>query len=88
MLVKDDGIQWGKSSHSRSMKVAVKKAKLPRECCFYSLRHFHISKALLSGMPMQAIAENVGTSIKMIEQHYGKFTRADRRQMMNEVELG
>ncbi len=88
LLVKDDGTQWGKSHHLRSMRDAIKKAKLPRECVFYSLRHYHISKALLSSMPMQVVAENTGTSVRMIEKHYGKFTRKDRRQMMNEVVLG
>ena len=88
LLVKDDGNSWGKSHHLRAMRDAVKKAKLPRECVFYSLRHYHISKALLSGMPMQVVAENTGTSVRMIEKHYGKFTRTDRRQMMNEVVLG
>jgi len=88
LLVKDDGTQWGKSHHLRSMRDAIKKAKLPGECVFYSLRHYHISKALLSSMPMQVVAENTGTSVRMIEKHYGKFTRADRRQMMNEVVLG
>jgi len=88
LLVKDDGTQWRKSHHLRSMRETVKKAKLSRECVFYSLRHYHISKALLSGMPMQVVAENAGTSVRMIEKHYGKFTRTDRRQMMNEVVLG
>lgn len=87
LLVKDNGAQWGKSHHLRSMRDAIKKAKLPRECVFYSLRHYHISKALLSSMPMQVVAENTGTSVRMIEKHYGKFTRTDRRQMMNEVVL-
>lgn len=88
LLVKDDGNPWGKSHHLRLMRDTVKKAELPKECVFYSLRHYHISKALLSGMPMQVVAENTGTSVRMIEKHYGKFTRKDRRDMMNEVVLG
>jgi len=88
LLVKDDGTSWRKSHHLRSMREAVKKAKLPKDCVFYSLRHYHISKALLSGMPMQVVGENTGTSVRMIEKHYGKFTKANRRQMMNEVVLG
>ncbi|TDJ18226.1 MAG: hypothetical protein E2O62_04190 [Gammaproteobacteria bacterium] len=88
LLAKDDGNPWGKSHHLRSMREAVEKAKLPGECVFYSLRHYHVSKALLSGMPMQVVAENAGTSVRMIEKHYGKFTKTDRRQMMNEVVLG
>jgi len=88
LLVKDDGGPWGKSHHLRTMRDVVKLAKLPKECVYYSLRHYHISKALLSGMPMQVVAENGGTSVRMIEKHYGKFTGKDRRKMMNEVVLG
>ena len=87
LLVKDDGLQWKKSHHLRIMRETVKLAKLPKETVFYSLRHYHISKALLSGMPMQVVAENCGTSVRMIEKHYGKFTQKDRRAMMNEVVL-
>jgi integrase len=71
LLVKDDGNPWGKSHHLRLMRETVKKAKIPQECVFYSLRHYHISKALLSGMPMQVVAENTGTSVRMIEKYYG-----------------
>lgn len=88
LLVKDDGTPWGRAHQQRPMGEAVKQAKLPKDTVFYSLRHYHISKALLSGMPMQVVAENTGTSVKMIETNYGKFTRKDRRDMMNEVVLG
>jgi len=88
ILVKDNGLPWGRAHQQRPMREAIKKAKLPRDTVFYSLRHYHISKALLSGMPMQVVAENTGTSVRMIETHYGKFTQKDRRAMMNEVVLG
>lgn len=87
LLVKDDGTPWGKSHQHRPMKSVVQKAKLPANTVFYSLRHFHISKALLSGMPMQVVAENTGTSVRMIELHYGKFMPKDRRAMLNRVSL-
>lgn len=88
ILVKDEGLPWGRSHQQRPIREAVIKVKLPRDTIFYSLRHYHISKALLSGMPMQVVAENTGTSVRMIETHYGKFTQKDRRAMMNEVILG
>ncbi len=87
LLMKDDGTPWGKSHQHRPMKAAAKAAGLPSETVFYSLRHYHISRALLAGMNAQVIAENCGTSVRMIEKHYGKFTRADRRAMLNMVQL-
>lgn len=87
LLVKDDGSLWGRAHQTRPWKAARKAAKLPHDAVFYSLRHYHISKALLSGVQVQVIAENCGTSIRMIEKHYGKFMAADRRAMMNMVDL-
>ena len=88
LLSRDDGERWGKSHQSRPMKEAVSAARLPRETVFYSLRHFYISKALLAGVPIQMVAENCGTSIRMIEKHYGKFLAHDRRNFLNQVKLG
>ena len=88
LLLSPTGGHWKKNIHSRPFKAAVRKAKLPAETVYYSLRHFHISRALLSGINIQVIAENCGTSVKMIEKHYGKFMKADRRGMMDMVELG
>ena len=38
-------------------------------------------------MQPQVVAENCGTSLRMIEKHYGKFPKADRRAMFNAVAL-
>ncbi|NOY15597.1 MAG: tyrosine-type recombinase/integrase [Gammaproteobacteria bacterium] len=87
LLTKDDGTQWKTSHQQRPFREAVEKAKLPSETVFYSLRHYHISKALLAGIPIQVVAENCGTSIKMIEKHYGKFLATDRRKLLDKVAL-
>lgn len=87
LFVRDDGDPWGRCHQLRPMKAAVKAAKLPADTVFYSLRHYHISKALLAGIPAQIVAENTGTSIRMLEKHYAKFMQADRREMMNRVVL-
>lgn len=87
-------IPWGKSEQHRRIKAAVAKAnkslktaadRLPPDTCFYSLRHTHASLALLAGVNIQVLAENMGTSVRMIEKHYGKFLRADRRAMFNQL---
>ncbi len=60
----------------------MSKAKLDPATTFYALRHSHISHALKSSVPTQLLAENTGTSVKMIEVHYGKFIKDDRRRML------
>ncbi len=84
LLPKDDGTSWGKNHHIRPMREAVAKAKLPKDCTMYALRHTYASQSLLAGMNLQLLAENMGTSIRMIEVHYGKFIAASRRKLVEE----
>lgn len=88
LLTSPNGSHWNKSTHGRPFTEAVRAAKLPRDTVYYSLRHFYISKALIAGMNVQVLAENTGTSVRMIEKHYGKFMVADRRRMLDAVDLG
>jgi integrase len=81
LLLKDDGTPWGLGHHVRPMKQLIAEAKLPREANAYALRHTYISLALLNGVNVQVLAENCGTSLRMVEKHYGKFLNADRRKM-------
>lgn len=84
LLPKDDGTAWGGGHQIRPMIAAVKRAKLPANCCLYSLRHTHASQCILAGMNLKMLAENMGTSIRMLEQHYGKFIAASRRKLVEE----
>jgi integrase len=85
LLAREDGAAWGKNHHQKPFDAAVLAAGLPAEATFYALRHTHISLALLAGVNIQVLAENCGTSVRMIEKHYGKFLRADRRAMFDKV---
>ena len=38
-------------------------------------------------MPIQLVAENNGTSIRMIEKHYGKFLARDRTAWMDKIKI-
>jgi hypothetical protein len=44
---------------------------------FYATRHTFISAALTAGLNVKFIAEYTGTSLAMIEQHYGRFLEAE-----------
>jgi len=44
-----------------------------RERKFYSTRHTYISTALSAGVNIKWISEQCGTSVTMIEKHYGKY---------------
>lgn len=87
LLPRDDGGAWGKNHHIRPMQEAVKKAKLPNDCTIYAARHTYASQALMNGMNVQLLAENMGTSVRMIEETYGKFTAGKRRELIEASSL-
>jgi len=87
LLPKDDGSAWGASHQIRPMAAAVKAAHLPADTCMYSLRHTAASQAILAGMNLKLLSENMGTSIRMLETHYGKFLSASRRKLIEEHSL-
>lgn len=85
LLPKDDGSPWGKNHHIRPMRDAAMKAKLPTKCTIYSLRHTYASQSILAGMNLKLLAENMGTSIRMLEVRYGKFIAASKRKLVEEA---
>ncbi|MEE9221424.1 MAG: site-specific integrase [candidate division NC10 bacterium] len=87
VFLRSDGAPWAKSQHYRYFAKAVQRAELDPATTFYSLRHSYVSHALKGGIPTQLLAENVGTSGRMIEKHYGKFIRDDRRRMLAEAAM-
>ena len=88
LLSNDAGEAWGKNTYRRALLTAKQESRMPDDFDLYAFRHYHISKALLVGIQAQVIAENCGTSVRMLELHYAKFIGSDRRAMMNLVELG
>jgi site-specific recombinase XerD len=84
LLPREDGTGWTKSVHARDMRSAVAKAHLPKGTSLYSCRHTYASQSLLAGMNILLLAKNLGTSVKMIEAHYGKFLAASKRKLVEE----
>ncbi|MDC1286293.1 tyrosine-type recombinase/integrase [Gammaproteobacteria bacterium] len=72
MLTKNGIDPWGHSDQTKLMRQAVTKAELPPSVVFYTLRHSFIAD-LVNEMSVFNIAKITGTSIEMIERHYGKL---------------
>ncbi len=73
LLTRDGVNPWKKSDQTRPMKDAVKGAGLPDSVVFYTLRHSFIADLIDKNMNVFDIAKICGTSIEMIERHYGKL---------------
>jgi len=72
LLTKNGVDPWGHGDQTKLMRKAVEKAVLPRSVVFYTLRHSFIA-GLINEMSVFNIAKITGTSIEMIEKHYGKL---------------
>ena len=77
-----DGTYWGASHQVRPMKRALAAAGLDPTGTFYALRHSYISRAIEAGMPLTVLAENCGTSVRMIETTYAKVLASKRREFI------
>ena len=53
------------------MKAAAEAAKLPAGTTAYTLRHSVISDLVHDGLDLLTVAQISGTSVAMIERHYG-----------------
>lgn len=96
LLLSSTGARWEDGDQTKPIRDALVKAGIVRNeaaldamprterPCFYSLRHSFISRALENGMPIFLVAENVGTSVAMIEKNYGKFHHAAKRKLIEQ----
>ncbi|AMN40186.1 tyrosine-type recombinase/integrase [Rhodoplanes sp. Z2-YC6860] len=62
---------------SDKFRVVTKRLGLSAEITPYALRHSSIARQLLKGKATALVASNHDTSIKMIEQHYGRYITGD-----------
>jgi len=82
LLRRGDGARWNRSHQQRRMATALQRAGLDQEGTFYALRHSYISRAIEGEVPLNIIAENCGTSVRIIETTYAKVLANKRRDFI------
>jgi integrase len=85
LFTRNDGEPWKHSDQDEPMRDAAKAAKLPKGTVFYTLRHTFIASAITGGVDIHTAAKITGTSVRMIEQHYGKLLQDDARERLNRI---
>ncbi|WP_245454755.1 site-specific integrase [Mesorhizobium sp. M3A.F.Ca.ET.080.04.2.1] len=81
MFAHADGSAWAKSHQARPMRDACAAAKIIPAVGFHQLRHTWASLAVMNGMPLMIVAENLGhADTRMVEKHYGHLTEDYRDQ--------
>lgn len=85
LLAYFDGSQWCKNAWVQLIRRTAAAAGLPSGTCLYSLRHSGITDALAAGVDALTVARMAGTSLQMIERHYGHLLHkhaADAMQVL------
>lgn len=70
-----DGRAWNKDDWKKPIKAAVIAADLPASTTAYTLRHSTVTDLVQGGLDLLTIAQVSGTSVAMIERHYGHLQR-------------
>jgi len=80
LMLTHGGRPWAHSDQWWPMNKAVKRAKLEPPASFHTLRHTYASLALMNGVPMQVVSENLGhADTRMVEKHYGHLAPSHKR---------
>lgn len=71
IFTRSDGTPWNKDNWKKPLRQTAQQADLPGNIVMYTLRHSVITDLVQAGVPLLTIAQLAGTSVRMVEQHYG-----------------
>jgi integrase len=87
LLTRDDGKAWKHSDWDQLVRAAAATAGLPANTCLYTMRHSFITQAITGGMSVLETARLVGTSIAMIDKHYGHLALTTARERLAKLQM-
>jgi site-specific recombinase XerD len=76
-----------KDAWKHPIKDAVNAAKLRNALAPYTLRHSAITDLIRGGLPALTVEQLSGTSVAMIERHYGHLVRNDAEEALATLSL-
>lgn len=82
LFTQGNGKPWTSRAWHDGMRAAVAKAGLPEGTVLYTLRHSWITDAITGGMDLLTVAKLAGTSLAMIEKHYGHLVHGAARDKL------
>ena len=83
----DYGESWTYEKVRRRFHRLKQRKGVESECVLYSFRHTWITSALLAGVELATVAEMAGTSIQMIERHYGHLDQRQERMKAAAIKI-
>ena len=85
LVSRSDKSQWRKEAWRDEIKLAAKGAHLPAATVAYTLRHSTITDLVTAGVDIFTVAKLAGTSVAMIEKHYGHLQREHARAALEKL---
>jgi len=97
LLARDDGKPWTRAEWTELVRTAAEaakiegvpedKAKLPPGVCLYTLRHSFITQAISDGLTTLDVARFTGTSLAMVDRHYGHLVQSASAERLAKVQM-
>jgi site-specific recombinase XerD len=87
LFTRADGKPWSKDDWKGPIKAAAAAAGLPAETVAYTLRHSAITDLVTGGLDLLTVAQLAGTSVAMIERHYGHLRGDHAAQALERLAL-
>jgi Phage integrase family len=87
IFARTGGKPWNKDAWKYPVKEAVKAAGLPDAASAYTLRHSVITDLIRARLPILTVAQLSGTSVAMIEKHYGHLVRDDAEEALASIAI-
>lgn len=87
LFARADGSAWNRYAWRGPIKDAVRAAELPDEISAYALRHSTITDLIADGVPTLTVAQLSGTSVAMIERHYGHLLQKQAQAALAKLVL-
>lgn len=87
LFTQSNGKPWTSDAWSEPVRDAVERAGLPQGVTLYTLRHCWITDAIVGGMDLLTVAKLAGTSLAMIEKHYGHLVQGAARDKLAQVQF-
>lgn len=87
LFTQDGKKVWTPTDWSELVRAAAARAGLPAGVTLYTLRHCWITDAIVGGMDLLTVAKLAGTSLAMIEKHYGHLVQGAARDKLAQVQF-
>ncbi|KAF1055053.1 MAG: Prophage integrase IntS [Delftia tsuruhatensis] len=87
LFTQDGKKVWTPTDWSEHVRDAAARAGLPAGVTLYTLRHCWITDAIVGGMDLLTVAKLAGTSLAMIEKHYGHLVQGAARDKLAQVQF-